>query len=68
MQMKDTMKAETLRRKRHIAILGKCPDCDQPVTDQQESISSRKGVRHVLCFYEPAYALRTREKGRAKVQ
>ena len=56
----ETMVAETIRRKQIVTILGKCPDCGQPVMAGQEILRSNNSIRHVLCFYEPAYAKRVR--------
>jgi hypothetical protein len=57
----ETIAAEKMRRKRFVAILGKCEDCGQPVMEGQELLRADDGIRHILCFYDPAYAKRVRE-------
>jgi hypothetical protein len=57
----ETIAAEKMRRKRIVAILGKCQDCGQPVLAGQEFLQSDNGIQHALCFYDPAYAKRVRE-------
>ncbi len=57
----EPITAEKLRRKPIVALLGKCKDCGQPVMDGQDFSRSDDGIRHTLCFYEPAYAKRVRE-------
>ena len=57
----ETIAAEKLRRKRIVAILGKCQDCGQPVLEGHEFLRSDNGIRHALCFYDPAFAKRVRE-------
>ena len=62
MHTEDTMKAEKIRRKPFITVLGTCPSCGQPVIGGQEFLSADSGIQHALCFYEPAYAKRLREQ------
>jgi hypothetical protein len=57
----ETIAAEKMRRKRFVAILGKCEDCGLPVIAGQELVRLANGIRHALCFYDPAYAKRVRE-------
>ena len=57
----EPITAEKMRRKPIVALLGKCKDCGQPVMHGQDFRRSDNGVRHTLCFYEPAYAKRVRE-------
>jgi len=57
------MAADTIRRNRIVAMLGKCQDCGEPVLAGQEILRFNNSVRHVLCFYEPAYAKRVRSNG-----
>jgi hypothetical protein len=61
MRTEKTMAAEKMRRKRIVAILGKCQDCGQPVIAGQEFLQSDNGIQHALCFYDPAYAKRVRQ-------
>jgi hypothetical protein len=61
MRTNEIISAEKMRRKPIIATLGKCKDCDQPVMDGQDFRRSINGIRHALCFYDPAYAKRMRE-------
>ena len=61
MHTEETMKAEKIRRKPFITVLGNCQDCGQPVIAGQEFLRSDNGIQHALCFYEPAYAKRMRE-------
>jgi hypothetical protein len=56
----ETIEAEKMRKKRFVAVFGKCLDCDQPVTEGQEFLRSEEGLRHALCFYDPAFAKRVR--------
>jgi hypothetical protein len=60
MRTEETMTAEKIRRKSFVTSLGICQDCGQPVTAGQEFIRSDTGIRHALCFYEPAFAKRAR--------
>jgi len=59
----ETMAAETIRRKPIATLLGNCQDCGQPVKAGQEFLHSDNGIRHALCFYDPAYATYVRELG-----
>jgi hypothetical protein len=61
MRTKETILAEKIRRKPFITLLGNCQDCRQPVMAGQELLRSENGIRHALCFYDPAYAKRARE-------
>jgi hypothetical protein len=61
----ETIAAEKMRRKRFVALLGKCEDCGQPVMEGQEFLRSDNGIRHTLCFYDPAYAKRVCELKRS---
>lgn len=61
MRTDETMMAEKIRRKRFISLLGNCQDCGQPVRAGQELFRSDDGIRHALCFYDPAYAKHVRE-------
>jgi hypothetical protein len=63
MQVRETMTAETIRRKSLPTVLGVCADCGQPVTREQEHFRLVSGARHALCFYDPGYAQRVRELG-----
>ena len=49
------------RRKKLVAVLGKCLDCGQPVKEGQEFSRLDDGIRHKLCFFDPAFAKRIRE-------
>ena len=60
MRTEETMTAEKIRRKSFVTLLGNCQDCGQPVIAGQEFLRSDNGIRHALCFYEPAYAKRVR--------
>jgi hypothetical protein len=57
----EPITAEKLRRKPIVASLGKCKDCGQPAMEGQDFRRLDNGIRHTLCFYEPAYAKRVRE-------
>ena len=57
----ETIAAEKMRRKPFVAILGTCQDCGEPVTERQEFLRSEDGIRHALCYYDPASAKRVRE-------
>jgi hypothetical protein len=48
-------------RRQFVALLGTCQDCGQPVTEGQEFFRSDDGIRHALCFFDPAFAKRERE-------
>jgi hypothetical protein len=61
MRTNETIAAEKMRRKPIVTILGKCHACGQPIIDGHEFRRSDNGIRHTLCFYEPAYAKRVRE-------
>jgi hypothetical protein len=61
MRIEETMTAEKMRRKPFIALLGKCQDCGQPVTEAQEFLRSDDGIRHALCLFDPAFAKRERK-------
>ena len=61
MRTNETILAEKMRRKPIVALLGTCHDCGQPITEEQEFCRSNSGIRHTLCFYDPAYAKRVRE-------
>jgi hypothetical protein len=61
MRTEETMMAEKIRRRPFFALLGKCQDCGQPVLAGQEFCRIDDGIRHALCFYEPAYAKHVRE-------
>ena len=56
MRTNETIAAEKMRRKPIVTILGKCHACGQPIIDGHEFRRSDNGIRHTLCFYEPAYA------------
>jgi hypothetical protein len=57
----ETMAAEKIRRKPFVTLLGNCQDCGQPVIAGQGFLRSDNGIRHALCFYDPAYAKCVRE-------
>jgi hypothetical protein len=61
MRTNETIAAEKMRRKPIVALLGKCYACGQPIIEGHEFRRSENGIRHTLCFYEPAYAKRVRE-------
>jgi hypothetical protein len=61
MRTNETILAEKIRRKPFFTLLGNCQDCGQPVMAGQEFLRSDNGIRHALCFHEPAYAKRVRE-------
>jgi hypothetical protein len=61
MRTEETMAAEKIRRKPFVTLLGNCQDCGQPVIAGQGFLRSDHGIRHALCFYDPAYAKRARE-------
>jgi hypothetical protein len=61
MRTEETMKAEKIRRKPFITVLGICQECGQPVKAEQEFLRSDRGILHTLCFYDPAHAKRVRE-------
>ena len=58
MNTDETMTAEKIRRKSFVTSLGICQDCGQPVIVGQEFVRLDTGIRHALCFYEPAFAKR----------
>ena len=57
----ETIAAEKMRRKPIVALLGKCHACGQPIIEGHEFRRSDNGIRHTLCFYDPAYAKGVRE-------
>ena len=57
----DPITAEKIRRKKLVAVLGKCLDCGQPVKEGQEFSRFDDGIRHKLCVFDPAFAKRVRE-------
>jgi hypothetical protein len=57
----ETIAAEKMRRKKFVVILGTCQDCGQPVAEGQQILRSDDGIRHALCFHDPAFAKRMRE-------
>ena len=61
MRTNEIISAEEIRRKPIVALLGKCHACGQPIMEGQEFRRSDNGIRHTLCFYDPAYAKRVRE-------
>ncbi len=61
MRTNEIVSAEKMRRKPIVALIGKCQDCGQPVIDGQDFRRSNNGIRHTLCFYDPAYAKRVRD-------
>ena len=58
----ETTAAEKIRRKPFVAILGTCQDCGEPVTERQEFLRAENGIRHALCFFDPAFAKPVREQ------
>jgi hypothetical protein len=62
MHTEETMTAEKIRRRPFVALHGTCEACGQPVIAGQEVCRSDDVIRHALCFYEPAYAKRVRER------
>ena len=60
----EAMDAEKMRRKRLVQLVGTCPKCGEPVKAGQEFLRTDSGVEHALCFYEPAYAMRTKDEAR----
>ena len=63
MRTNETIAAEKMRRKPFVAILGTCQDCGEPVTERQEFLRAENGIRHALCFFDPAFAKRVRKLG-----
>jgi hypothetical protein len=57
----EPITAEKIRRKKLVAVLGKCLDCGQPVKEEQEFSRLDDGIRHKLCVFDPAFAKRVRE-------
>jgi hypothetical protein len=57
----EPITAEKMRKKKFVALLGTCQDCGQPVTEEQKFFRSDDGIRHALCFFDPAFAKRERE-------
>ena len=57
----EPVTAVIMRKKKFVALLGQCLDCGQPVIEGQEFIRSDDGIRHALCFFDPAFAKRERE-------
>jgi hypothetical protein len=57
----EPITAEKIRRKKLVAVLGQCLDCEQPVKEGQEFSRLDDGIRHKLCFFDPAFAKRVHE-------
>jgi hypothetical protein len=57
----EPVAAEKIRKKKFIALLGRCQDCGQPVKEGQEFFRSEHGIRHALCVFDPAFAKHVRE-------
>ena len=59
----EPIAAEKMRKKKLITVLGQCLDCRQPVIEGQEFRRTDNGIRHALCFYDPAFAKRAQDLG-----
>ena len=57
----EPITAERMRKKKFVAILGQCLDCGEPVIETQESLRTKEGIRHALCFFDSAFARHVRE-------
>ena len=57
----EPIAAERMRRRKFIAILGRCLDCGEPVIETQEFLRTNDGIRHALCLYDSAFAKHVRE-------
>jgi hypothetical protein len=57
----EPITAEKMRKKKFVALLGKCLECGQQVTEEQEFLRSDDGIRHALCVFDPAFAKHVRE-------
>jgi hypothetical protein len=57
----EPITAEKMRKKTFVALLGKCQDCGEYVTERQKFLRSDDGIRHALCVFDPAFAKRVRE-------
>ena len=59
----EPIAAEKMRKKKLITVLGQCLDCGQTVIEGQEFRRTDNGIRHALCFFDPAFAKHARELG-----
>ena len=57
----EPIKAEKMRKKTFVAILGTYQDCGEPITDRQEFLRSDDGIRHALCVFDPVFAMHVRK-------
>jgi hypothetical protein len=57
----EPVSAAKMRRKKFVALLGRCQDCDEPVLEGQPFFRTKKGIRHALCSFDPGFAKHVRE-------
>lgn len=58
----EPVSAEKMRKKKFVALLGRCVDCGEPVVEGQEFLRDDHGIRHALCSFDPAFAKRVRDE------